>query len=300
MTTIAVVGPGSVGTYIAAQFAAAGNDVLACARRPFDQYVVDSPEHPVHLPARVAIEPDGVPRGWTPRFVLVCVKAHQTAGAAGWLARLAGEGTTVVAVQNGVEGRERLTPYAPGAEVLPSVVYCGAELLEPGHVRHYTHGLLITPDVASAHELAAAAVGGGVHVRPDAAYVTETWRKLGANIGANGLTALTRRRLEVLAEPGIADLLRGLLTETWTVARAEGADLGAGDVDAFLAGLGTRPPAGGTSMYYDRMAGRPTEHDALYGAVVRAAARHGIATPLVGALHALIAAGDGAGDGGVG
>ena len=35
-------------------------------------------------------------------------------------------------------------------------------------------------------------------------------------------------------------------------------------------------------------AGRPTETDSIHGAVVRAAERHGIATPMNRALHQLI------------
>lgn len=294
MVAIALVGPGSVGTYLAAQLAAAGHDVVSCARRPFTEYVVDSNEHPVRLPATVATSPADIAAGWTPDVVLVCVKAHQTPGAADWLDRLAGPGTTLVSVQNGVEGRERLTPYANGGEAVPSVVYCGAELLAPGHVRHHSHGLLITPDVPSMHALAAAAAGSGIAVRPDPAFVTEAWRKLGANICANGITALTRRRMDVFREPGMPELLRGLLGECFAVARAEGATLGDTDVDTFVNGIGSAPPAGGTSMYYDRMAGRPTEHDALYGAVVRAGERHGIPTPLVATMRTLIAAGDAA------
>ena len=295
MTAIALVGPGSVGTYIAAQLAAGGHDVVACARRPFAEYVVESRDSPVRAPAHVVTDPAAIDAGWTPRFVLVAVKAHQTAGAAPWLARLAAPGTTIVSVQNGVEGVERLTPYANGAEVCASVVYCGAELLEPGHVRHHSHGLLITEAVASMHELAAAADGTGVRVRPDDGFANEAWRKLGANVVANGITALTRRRgVDLAATPGMTELVRGLLTETWAVARAEGASLTDADVDAFVSGLVTRPLSGGTSMLYDRMAARPTEHDALHGAVVRLGARHGIATPLVAALDTLIAAGDAA------
>ena len=295
MTAIALVGPGSVGTYMAAHLAAAGHDVIACARRPFSEYRVDSREAPVQAPARVATDPEAIDPSWTPRFVLVCVKAHQTSGAASWLARLAAPGTTLLAVQNGVEGVERLTAYAQGAEVVASVVYCGAELLAPGHVRHYTAGLLITPDVASMRELAAATETiSGLTVRPSADYVDQAWRKLGANVVANGITALTRRRGVDLAEPGVADLVRGLLAETYAVARAEGATLGDGDVDKFVDALTTRPLTGGTSMLYDRLAGRPTEHDALHGAVVRLGAQHGIETPLVAALDTLIAAGDAA------
>ena len=40
-------------------------------------------------------------------------------------------------------------------------------------------------------------------------------------------------------------------------------------------------PAGfGTSMLYDRLAGRPLEHEYLTGAVVGAGARRGVPTPL--------------------
>ena len=46
----------------------------------------------------------------------------------------------------------------------------------------------------------------------------------------------------------------------------------------------------GTSMYFDRLAGRSLEHEALTGAIVLAGERHGIATPLNRALLALLRA----------
>ena len=46
----------------------------------------------------------------------------------------------------------------------------------------------------------------------------------------------------------------------------------------------------GTSMLEDRLAGRPTEHEEITGAVVRAADRNGVAAPLNHALLALLAA----------
>jgi 2-dehydropantoate 2-reductase len=46
----------------------------------------------------------------------------------------------------------------------------------------------------------------------------------------------------------------------------------------------------GTSMYFDRLAGHELEVEALTGAIVAAAKRHGIATPLNGALLALLRA----------
>jgi 2-dehydropantoate 2-reductase len=46
----------------------------------------------------------------------------------------------------------------------------------------------------------------------------------------------------------------------------------------------------GTSMYFDRLANRPLEIEALNGAIVAAGERHGIATPLNRALLALLRA----------
>jgi 2-dehydropantoate 2-reductase len=54
------------------------------------------------------------------------------------------------------------------------------------------------------------------------------------------------------------------------------------------------PAKGGTSMLYDRLAGRPMEHDYMTGAVVRAAGQHGIDVPLNKAVLALLSALEGA------
>jgi 2-dehydropantoate 2-reductase len=43
-------------------------------------------------------------------------------------------------------------------------------------------------------------------------------------------------------------------------------------------------------MYFDRLAGRPLEHEALTGAIVATAARHGLAAPLNQALLTLLRA----------
>jgi 2-dehydropantoate 2-reductase len=52
----------------------------------------------------------------------------------------------------------------------------------------------------------------------------------------------------------------------------------------------TYPAEAGTSMYFDRLAGRPLEADALSGAIVAAGARHGVPTPLNGLLLTLLRA----------
>ena len=288
MAEVAVVGPGSVGAFFAAHLAASGRDVVACARRPFDEYVVESPSAPTRAPAHVVTDPGNVEG--KAEWVLVAVKSHQTDGAAPWLDRLCGPDTTVVVMQNGIEGEERLAPLCGAAEVVAAVVYYATELMAPGHVLHRQSQMLIVPEREASQRLAALFDATPIEIRVTDAYLTEAWRKLGINVMANGVTALTGRPLGVFHRPDIELLGRRLLLETWAVAAADGAELTAADVDAFFEGFGQVDPEGPTSMLQDRRAGRATEHDALYGAVIRAGARLGIATPLAETVGALLAA----------
>lgn len=287
---LAVVGPGSVGAYFAAHAAARGTSVVACARRPFDEYVIESERHPARGPAHVVTDPSTLD-GPVPA-VLVALKSQHTADAAGWLQRLCGPDTVVVAAQNGLEAAERLAPFVNGAEVVQSVVYCTAELVAPGHVRHYSSGWLWVPDTPSMHSFARLFAGSGAEIRPTPTYVTELWRKLGFNTTTNGVTALARKRLAAFARDDMATLGTRLLAEAWTVAQALGADLDPTTTAQYMTMIATQPGNPGTSTYYDRMAGRPTEHDAIYGSMVRAARRLGIEVPVTETVWALLAAGD--------
>ena len=195
----------------------------------------------------------------------------------------------VGSVQNGIEAIERLGPLAPESTVLPGVVYCGAELVAPGHVRHSAMARLIVPDEPAAHRLAGLADGTPLRIEPSAGHLVAAWVKLGLNSVANGLTALTGRPMEVVAEDGVGAIGRQLLIECWTVGRAAGADLDLETVDRTIEGM-ARNVGGRTSMLQDREAGRPTEHDAIHGAILRAGERHGVPTPVTRIVHDLLAA----------
>lgn len=288
MSRVAVVGVGSVGAFFAAALLERDDhDVVLCVRRPFDELVVETDGRSLRSTPDVRTGAEGLePVDW----VLLGVKAHQTEAAAPWLRALAGPGTAVAVLQNGVEHVERVAPLVGEATVVPTVVYCGAEQVAPGHVVHRSHGFLQADDDDGGRALASLFDGTIAGVRLTGDMATALWTKLASNVVGNGITALTLRRLDVFAEPSIEDLAAALSGEVAAVARAQGADL-PGDLGVRMARtMAGGPPDGGTSMLYDRLAGRPLEHDAIHGAVLRAAARHGIDVPITTALHALLAA----------
>ena len=109
--------------------------------------------------------------------------------------------------------RTRVAPLVGPAAVLPAVVYCGSELVAPGHIRHSTRGLLLVPEGQAAQCLAELFAGTPCSARPTADWLTEAWRKLGSNVVANGITGLTLQPLGVLRRPEVRELAERLLTE---------------------------------------------------------------------------------------
>jgi len=285
---IACVGVGAIGGALAASLAAQGrHELVLCVRQPFERLVVESPARRIDVALRCETDPARVgPADW----VLLATKAHEVPGAAKWLAELGRPGAVIAVVQNGVEQRARVTPFAGEAEVLPVVVELPAERTAPGRVRMRAGGRLTVPAGPAGQSFAAlfADTGFPVEVTPD--FTTAAWRKLCLNAASGALCAATARPIEVLHEPGMAELALGLMRECLAVARAEGAALGDEVADEILARCLALPSGSGNSMLYDRRAGRPLELDARNGAIVRIGARHGIATPLNGALCALLAA----------
>ena len=288
---MAFVGVGSVGAFFAAHLIDKGtDDVILCVRRPFDELVLESGDAVFRSRPRVVTDPvqsaGEPPADW----VVLATKAHQTDGAAGWLRALAGSTTRIAVLQNGVEHVERVQPLAPESTIVPTVVYCGAEQIEPGHVVHRSSGFLIVADDDNGRALAELFDGTPAEIRLTADLTSSLWTKLCSNVVANGITGLTARRMEVFRSEEIGALGRLLALECLAVGRAEGAQIDDSFAEALLAGMAVMPEESGTSMLYDRLAGRPLEVDGLFGAVQRGAARHGIEVPRHDTMAALLSA----------
>jgi 2-dehydropantoate 2-reductase len=93
----------------------------------------------------------------------------------------------------------------------------------------------------------------------------------------------------VFTDDGVAAIARDLIAECWTVGRAAGVDLDLDKVGPTVDGI-AKAGRGRTSMLHDMEAGRPTEHDAIHGAVLRLGEHHGVATPVTRMVHDLLAA----------
>jgi 2-dehydropantoate 2-reductase len=285
MASVAVIGAGAIGGYAAAAASRNGVEVLLCVRSPLPSLVVESAAGRYLPEVRIVDRPEDA---GVADCVLLTTKAHDSAGAAGWFARLCGPDTIVVVMQNGVDHVERIQPLVPGCAVLPALVHMIIDRVAPGHLVHRTGRRMVVPAGRAAAAVAALLDGELLAVEPVEDFLTASWRKLLLNSAANPITALTGRRLGVLDLPEIRELAAGLLREAVAAGAACGARLTERDVTATLDAYAALGPTIGTSMLADRLAGRPVEADLITAAVVGAAERHGLAVPLNRAVLALL------------
>jgi 2-dehydropantoate 2-reductase len=288
--TVAIIGLGNIGGVAAGCLRAADrHEIVVCVRQPIQRLYLERPEGDVEVSLRALTEPAEASRvDW----VLLCTKAQQTPSAAPWLARLCDSSTRIAVLQNGISHVERVAPLAGGAVVVPTLVYYNGERLGADRVRlrHVSEHALVATDDMDGRAFAQLLEGTPLRVLLSGEFSTLAWRKLLINAVANPITALTLQRQAVLRREDIKALCIAILDEAVAVARADGAQLADDESRKTLANLLTYPPEAGTSMYFDRLAGRGLEVEALTGAIVAAGERLHIATPLNSALLTLLRA----------
>jgi 2-dehydropantoate 2-reductase len=289
----AVVGPGAIGTAIAAALHLAGRTPLLYGRTPRSHLTLRVGDRDVTVPGPVRTDSARIDR--PVEIVFLAVKATHTAAAAAWLAALSGPKTLVCVLQNGIEQVETVGPHLARGQIVPAVVWFPAQRLPDGAVRLRGDMRLSLPDTPASRVVARSLHGTLCAVELAASFQSEAWRKLLQNAAA-GLMALTHRRSGMFARADMAALTLAYLRECLTVARAAGAELSDAAAQEILAKFQAAPADMGTSILADRQAGEPLEWDIRNGVVQRLGHAHGIPTPISDVLVPLLsAASDGPG-----
>jgi 2-dehydropantoate 2-reductase len=286
VTSVAVLGPGGVGGFVAGALARSGVPVTvvardataaAIARDGIEVESVRLGEFTAHPRAVAALE--------LPVDVLVVATKAPALDAA--LRRVRADPGLVVPLLNGVEHlaalRERF-----GDRAVAGSIRIAAERVGPGRIVHTSPVVRVElaparDDVrAFVHQLRAAEIPAKTLARE----ADVLWSKL---VRLNALACTTAAAGapigEVRAHPAWRLRLQGAVDETAAVAAAEGAAVDPAGTLAELMELG---PQHTSSLHRDLEAGAPHELDAIAGAVLRAAARHGVPAPTVAELVALI------------
>ena len=294
---VLVMGAGAVGAYFGARLQQIGDEVVFCARGAnlaamrAHGLEFQSCQGDFTLPVTATAEPrDHAPYD----LALFCVKSYDTDAAARQIAGCLAPDGVILTLQNGVENEHRLAEAFGRARVLAGNARVGAELTAPGRVVHRTGGAIEFGELEGgeterARRLAEHFRQAGILQSMVADVRAIRWEKLLWNGAFNTVATLSGCAVgALLADEDATALLRNLMGEIAAVARAEGVALGARDIEHQITRSRAALSAVRPSTLQDHQRGKPLEYEALCGAVIRTARRHGIATPYMDAAYALM------------
>ena len=296
---VAVMGAGAVGGYFGAKLARAGHEVWFISRRERLKAFrttgvrVKSIEGDFEIvPVRAIRDPSSVGKV---DLVLFTVKSTGTKKAAEEASPLVGPHTTVLSIQNGVDNESVLEEVLGVDRIVPGVAVIGVSMPEPGLIRHTNNGSITLGEVTGEEskrvtDICQAFADAEVATRVSTDIRSVKWRKLIWNASFNPITALTGRRvLDLIEDDDARSLAEAAMREAIAVGKALGYDVG----DYQMERATQRDPNWAhskTSMLQDIERGKPTEIDALTGAVVRGGEETGVPTPVCSTILRLVRA----------
>lgn len=315
MERLVIWGAGAIGGTIGAALARAGADPLLVdsdaahvAAMQANGLKITGPIEDYAVPVRAASPADV--RGPVDR-VMLAVKGQHSTAAARQIAPLLAEGGSVLSLQNGLNG-DALANVLGRERVVLALVDIASDYIEPGVVHYGGRGSIyvgepdgrITPRV---EDYVALLKRFDERIEATGNVLGLLWGKI-AYAGLLIATALTNDTMaDVLGDPRWQDVLGRIGREIVLAARA--ANVKPVGVDGFDAEAFAAGNAGGIRASCDAMADhyrhsaktrsgiwrdlavrkRKTETEALLGPVNTSAAKHGVATPTVNRLAAMIA-----------
>ena len=294
---IAVMGAGGVGGCLGALLARDGNDVTLIARGAHLDAIRSNGLRLLQDDAGFTVN---VPATSDPRevgpvdLVVYTVKTYHNTASIPSIRPLVGPNTAVLTLQNGVDCHVRLRESPGPGHALPGAYWTASSVQSPGVIAsigptpRLSFGEERGRTSARAESIRRALRSAGVDavLSPDPLQVI--WTKFIVLCSLAGITSAARTRIrEFINNQRGLDLFTAAMREVDAVGRARGVNLPEGLVEGqveFIQGF----PDFQNSMHADFENGRPTELEALNGAVVRMGREAGVPIPVNEFIYAVL------------
>jgi 2-dehydropantoate 2-reductase len=293
---IAIMGAGAVGAYFGARLAAAGHEVGFIARGKHleamqrDGLTINSINGDQRIRSFFTADPAALGAA---DVILFCVKTYDTEVAARQLAPMMGKDTTILTLQNGVDGPQRLAELWGSHRTWAGVVFIAARVERPGVIEHTAAGKIVFGELDGTvgqatrrlHETLSQA---NIPCEISAEITKVMWQKLVWNAPFCALCCLLQAPVQaILDSESLTALAVRCMEEVREAAACEGIRLDpsiAAQTLRFSRGLGGFKP----SMLQDLENGKPLEYQALNGIVRDVLDRHRRQAPVNETLYTLL------------
>ena len=286
---IVIVGPGAIGSLFASYLSKSKQEIWLLDKNK---------ERAERLKQGINIE--GVSGTWNARanvsvdaseigkadLLIVCVKSYDTRQAINYARPIIGENCALLTLQNGIGNLEIISELVRGQNVFAGITNQGANLIEPGKLRHAGFGETVIGRIdgkltTELREIRQLFNEVGIPTRISRDIKGVLWSKLIINVGINALTAITRLRNGQLLEfEGTQAIMRQAVSEATRIAKRRRIRLLFDDPLAKVEAVCSATANNISSMLADILRKRKTEIDFINGVIVRQGEGLGIAVPV--------------------
>ena len=225
---------------------------------------------------------------------IVTTKTLGTAWAAEIASKILMPDGVALTIQNGLGNYEELVEHVGRERAAVGVIYVGAQMVN-GELRATGAGKVeLGRPVATRSRMKLDELGrllreGSMDVTVVDDAWPAVWRKVVTNAAVNPLTALIRStNADLLADAPASRVADCIAREVARVATASGVRIGEDEAVKQWRAMAALTGVNRSSMLQDVEAGRPTEIEAISGAVAREGERRGVAAPLNQAMTLLV------------
>jgi 2-dehydropantoate 2-reductase len=298
----AVVGSGAVGGYFGAKLARNGQDVTFLARGAHLEAMranglrIESAklgDFTVRAPAFENPADVGVVD-----VVLFTVKAYDNPGALPLLPSLLGDDSVVLTLQNGVDSVDEIAAVVGERRVLGGTTYVATALERPGViVQTGVHRSILFGEVFGTRDrisdrvqaIADVLAPADILATPMADGRVPIWDKFVYLAPFSGFTGAARLPIGgIWPDPHMQEMFYAAAREIAALAEAEGVTISPDRFTGLKQYMDGIPPTTRSSLLIDLEMGKRIEVEALQGAAVRRAAKHGLTLPVISTLYAVL------------
>ena len=202
--------------------------------------------------------------------------------------------TVAISFHNGLGNEEEIERILGAGKVLGGLTAQGANIEAPGVVRNHAElpsfiGEMKGGVSGRTRALASAFSAHGLPTEASENIRHDIWKKLMANIGVSGTSAAPNLTLGgIVRVPELEAIAYRAIDEALAVAKAENIELDPDGAREVFHQITSGTPGNKSSLCVDVVNERPSEVDYIYGAVIKLGAKHGIDTPVLQTISAVI------------
>lgn len=234
-------------------------------------------------------------QGKYPDFLLVTLKVTKSIDRVALMKDFVGSSTVIVLIENGIEIEKDIATAFPNNQIISCLAFVQVSRISPRVIEHYAYGELtlgnypngISKECEEFARLLQEASGITMTTTEDV--VGARWRKTVWNASFNPLSVLggVIDTTSILNTTGGENLVRGIMEEVRSTAKAAGHPIPDDWIDHYLEHTKNAPPYK-TSMSLDWQRKQDLEIEAILDNTLAIARREQVSTPLLESITSLL------------